>query len=765
MRAPAIPSGLLVGSLIGSLITGCHAAHPKPTALRLQRVILYQNGIGYFERRGQVGGDTIHFELSRHEVDDVLKTLTVIDATGGGVATVDIPEIKDKDRVVHVGVKLSQGRAHDVQVNYAIPTPTWKAAYRVVLDDQAPSAPPTGLLQGWAMINNVSQEDWDHVQLTLATGAPMSYALDLHSPQYALRPDATGKLVAPTVLGPIENEHASAAQAEDPDADKDGIPVASDLCPTQPEDKDGFEDEDGCPDPDNDKDRIADVDDRCPNEPETYNGFDDDDGCPDRGRVIVSDSSLEILDMIYFKRGEAAIGPSSYPIADAVAATLVGNPSVMKVELQGHADATEPDAWGLSTRRAAAVRGYLLKHGVAPERLAITSFGASQPLDKAATDMARAKNRRVMFHIVQRADDDAGGRAAPDKPTSRPIDVRAAAVDTSSKPVEVAGAVRYELGEPVSIRHGGSTMVSILSKAITAEDVLLFRPDANAPGSGLSPFRAVRLVNSSGYTLQPGPIAIFARGTFVGDSLIDTLDLDATAWVPYALDSSTTVTSGEAVDERGVRIVSILKGVATVENAMTLTTTYAIATGRQPPHRIFVRHRKTAGYAAKDLPPGSIDQGDAYLLSVPVTGGKASELVVEERQPRTRSFRLADVHGPDLATYLAGSGLAAGVGDKITAVLALRKEATALADEVRAAQDKLTEIAQRAYEIRENIQALATVRDAAALRKQLVASLAQTVTESDALTKLVAARMEAAATANARLDAAIRDLLVEEKGK
>jgi hypothetical protein len=68
----------------------------------------------------------------------------------------------------------------------------------------------------------------------------------------------------------------------DPDNDLDTIPDKDDKCPDQAEDMDGFEDTDGCPDPDNDKDGIPDVNDRCPNEPETKNGFDDDDGCPDQ---------------------------------------------------------------------------------------------------------------------------------------------------------------------------------------------------------------------------------------------------------------------------------------------------------------------------------------------------------------------------------------------------------------------------------------------------------------------------------------------------
>jgi outer membrane protein OmpA-like peptidoglycan-associated protein len=65
------------------------------------------------------------------------------------------------------------------------------------------------------------------------------------------------------------------------DRDGDGYKDDVDQCPDQPEDFDGFKDEDGCPDPDNDNDGILDVDDRCPNEPEDRDGDHDEDGCPE----------------------------------------------------------------------------------------------------------------------------------------------------------------------------------------------------------------------------------------------------------------------------------------------------------------------------------------------------------------------------------------------------------------------------------------------------------------------------------------------------
>jgi hypothetical protein len=64
--------------------------------------------------------------------------------------------------------------------------------------------------------------------------------------------------------------------------DGDGVSDSVDKCPDDPEDYDGFQDQDGCPEIDNDRDGVMDVDDLCPNQAETKNGFEDDDGCPDK---------------------------------------------------------------------------------------------------------------------------------------------------------------------------------------------------------------------------------------------------------------------------------------------------------------------------------------------------------------------------------------------------------------------------------------------------------------------------------------------------
>ncbi len=81
---------------------------------------------------------------------------------------------------------------------------------------------------------------------------------------------------------------------EDPDPDGDGLRYDDDQCPLDPEDRDQFEDEDGCPDLDDDKDGIPDLEDECPLKPEDRDGYADEDGCPDSDND--EDGILDSLD-------------------------------------------------------------------------------------------------------------------------------------------------------------------------------------------------------------------------------------------------------------------------------------------------------------------------------------------------------------------------------------------------------------------------------------------------------------------------------------
>ncbi|MEO8706810.1 MAG: OmpA family protein, partial [Kofleriaceae bacterium] len=187
------------------------------------------------------------------------------------------------------------------------------------------------------------------------------------------------------------------------------------------EDKDGFQDEDGCPDPDNDNDGVLDGADKCPDKPETKNGYQDDDGCPDEIPAKLKQFT-GVIQGINFKVNEATLLPSSNATLDKAVAVLKEY-SDLKMEIQGHTDdqplkgnaapnAKFQDNQQLSQGRADTVVAYFIAKGIDSSRLMAKGFADTQPvpgfepagLKGAKLNAARAKNRRVEFRLISPLD-------------------------------------------------------------------------------------------------------------------------------------------------------------------------------------------------------------------------------------------------------------------------------------------------------------------------------------------------------------------------
>jgi outer membrane protein OmpA-like peptidoglycan-associated protein len=190
----------------------------------------------------------------------------------------------------------------------------------------------------------------------------------------------------------------------DADNDRDSIVDDKDKCPGEPEDGDGFADDDGCPDPDNDHDGVFDAQDQCPAKPETINGNADDDGCPDKGEtlVFVTKDRIELFAPIKFKGDTAELARESTKLLGQIGATLRANPDIVKLHIRAHVDKRGKDDDALSVKRAEAVRKWLVEWGIASDRLEGVGFGSRFPLGK-----GRALNDRIELEIKQRQDQDA----------------------------------------------------------------------------------------------------------------------------------------------------------------------------------------------------------------------------------------------------------------------------------------------------------------------------------------------------------------------
>jgi outer membrane protein OmpA-like peptidoglycan-associated protein len=123
-------------------------------------------------------------------------------------------------------------------------------------------------------------------------------------------------------------------------------------------------------------------------------------------RVDLTTEQVVIREKVHFDFDKATLRPESAAILAEVAATILSQPRIVRLEVQGHTDTTGGAAYNLdlSERRAQAVVDALVARGVAPERLDARGYGFTRPVASNETEEGKAQNRRVQFEIQEWAD-------------------------------------------------------------------------------------------------------------------------------------------------------------------------------------------------------------------------------------------------------------------------------------------------------------------------------------------------------------------------
>jgi hypothetical protein len=204
MRSIHILGGLLLLSTIG-----CGRSAIVASNLPLQRVVVYRNGVAYFERGGLIDEPEVRFKMKEGEVGDFLATLAVMEKGGSSVRAAAFPlhdpdldpddpkprsKMTDDEKKNLKTVVLSlDGKEHDLAIGYVAESPVWRPSYRLVVRPNGEAD-----LQAWGIVQNLSGEDWKEISLTLVAGAPLAFEATLGTPVIPTRPTVTdsGEVIA-----------------------------------------------------------------------------------------------------------------------------------------------------------------------------------------------------------------------------------------------------------------------------------------------------------------------------------------------------------------------------------------------------------------------------------------------------------------------------------------------------------------------------------------------------------------------------------------
>ena len=767
-RGRLIVAAAAVLAATGALATGggCgkrgHAAPVVASGLPVQRVVLYRNGVGYFERAGKVDGDEVKFKVRKSQVGDFLASLTVVSRDGQPVEFVSFPIEQDEPKspetpvpapgcwpgcpwpapgtcpavppdpdepddgaadddedTLEIVVRLQGGKtAHDVLISYVVESPIWRPTYRIVLSDR----PERALLQGWAVVQNTSGEDWTDVALTVTEGAPLTFRADLANPFVPQRPLVTdrGEIVQAAVASSVSVSDETRRRLATLEADDDR--EAKDLANAWSAPAEEAERSVG----------LGDL---------GQMGHGAGGGGSGYGRAAGT---------------TAARAPApDVRLGDSATMGALSREVIRRVVTQQRSRIRLCYESALRTDPGLAGR-VTVRFQIAPEGNVTSAEAVDNTTGNAVvgTCIAAAVRRlsfpqgegttSVSYPFTLQSGGDGDAPAAQLAEAPAVVALPPAGLEAGGAQASLAllalgsqegGITTYRSTAPVTIADQASTLVAILNRDVEAHDALLFRPDAGVPASSSSPFRVVRFVNQTDVTLERGPVAIFATERFLGQGVLEPLPAGATTSIPYAIERGVTVSVESGSDVEEASLVKVVHGTLTIKRYSVRKTKYVVQNLTGQGARLFVQHTRRAGWELKNLPAGS-EEVDALTVIVPVelaTQAK-TEIEILERSPMTQEVQMLS---PDaraaVRLYLAGPAVDDAMSPTLRRALEIGDEIGTIDTDIERFTEERQQVQTWTYEVQNNLYSIEGIARAGELRTRLTQRLTELQKKFDEL--------------------------------
>jgi hypothetical protein len=694
-------------------------------SLPLRRVTLYSNGVAYFERRGTVNGRAeINLSFKQSQVDDVLKSLVVLDLGRGRVGAVSynssappsarlneipfsidastdgdeagglagvleqlqgarvavtasnrsltgavltvgerqLPAEKDKQPVkthtlvittdsgelqsfnlneVRAVKLLDEGTKHDITqfanasasarrrdaktitvtsegegqremiISYTVAAPIWKTTYRVVLD---PDGKP--FFQGWAVVDNVSEEDWQDVSLSLVSGTPVSFIQPIQKPLYRYRPI---------------------------------VPIPQDLS----------------------------------------------------------------LNPQIYEAGEIPSGV----VGGVLGGVAVGGLGGVSNELNA-------------------------RRGPAPPPPA-----SPAPFQQFA--------QRRDFSVTENASAFSG----PTTNLSSAITSGESGVEAAASGSEVGELFEYRVEQPVTVRRDRSALIPILQTKMEGERVSVYNEATRRD----RPMHGIRLKNTSALTLEGGSLTVIDGDAYAGEALIERLKSNEQRFISFGLDLAALVTTKFKSERRPVFLVRAQKGVFEAHYHQTQKKTYTIINQTDKQRVIYVEHPYREEWKLSDDTQKPASRTiNFYRFRVELKARETVELPVSETQALMDTYQIADLTPNHVSLFVTSKYIDDATRAELEKLIDLKSRIVNERSKIESLEKEAEEIGDDQKRLRENIATLKNTNEARQLVTRYIAKAGEQETRLEQIVKEKRAAQESLAKATSEFDAAVRALVIDK---
>jgi Domain of unknown function (DUF4139) len=671
---------------IFAVLTGCSTTttyiHGPDTTLG--RVVVYRNGVAYFERTADVVGDQLTLKVPVERIDDFLKSLTVVDAKTGAPAPIRYPTERptSESGLVDMNIGLDTPGPHKLKLSYVTEAPSWKPSYRVVLEQ-----PGKVELEAWAIVDNTSGEDWKNVRLGVGSSSALSFRFDLQSVRLVeretLRQNDLLALAPPTGGSPYgAREQKPIAELDDRSLDTPPPPPAPPAAVAMAETSQAS------PAPSKSHAKRIAVDSLVGG----ASGYGSGGGAP----------SAQAPDAGFAKAADDGVSRMAESLKKSRA----------HVVIEGFGKDGDADKAAESLARAEKLRERLVASGVSADQLVAVGRG-----------LQAGKNGGVR---VVAAPPPASANAKSETPGAGKADSA-----TAGEPI---GTSHFESGNVTSVARGMSAMVSILKQETQGEVVYLYDPEGER-GNARFPFKSVRLTNPSDSSLETGPVSVFGDGHFIGEGMAEAIPARGEAFVPFALDRQIVVDKVGAETDEIARILTVQRGVVSTEVQHKRKTTFTLTNRQNEAATVYVRHTVPEGYKLGRTTPGLGDErlGSAHLFRQIVGPQQKVEVTIEEATPVLRTIDVRSPEGLDqIRVYLSTAAATGKLKEQFSALVQGAKDIADIEQRIATEREQMEEYRARMNELHEQIFTLKAVRTGGRLMQSLEGKMADM---SDKLSK------------------------------
>lgn len=717
----------------------------------LRRVTLYKHGVGYFERRGKVNGDEqVTFSFDAAQMNDVLKSLVVLDLSKGKIGAVTFDSTKPLDkRLENFGVQLDATDTAGLTALLGQLKGT-----RVELKSTAAST--TGAIVGLerhAKTQGAERSETQELVLVSEGGELRSIPLDqirgiklldarlrdeldrylavlqstIHKNARHLTISATGQgerdlFISYIVEAPVwkttyrvvlDSQHKPLLQGwavVDNTQDEDWTNVSLSLVAGMPV---SF---------------IQDLQQPIYKRRPVI-------GMPDDYSLTpqMHEAALNLSPGISPSR--EGIGSLGGVVTDAADAVVAG--ATVKVVETGtrKETTTTTNSYGRFTARNLPTGNYQVRVESPGFKQAIVNsvrLNAGTPVNVRVSLEVGAVSETVTIQgshevlqtqsaSISRSFNTAELAALPDN--SGNLAMALADIEAGVNTQEIGELFEYRIDHPVTIKRNSSALIPIVQSAVEGESVSLY----NARTLKQHPMSALYLNNTTGLTLETGPITVIENDTYAGEALTGRIKPGENRFITYAVDLGCRVSTKEDEQDQNAFLTEIINGEFRVHYKQAKTMTYTLTNVTDHAKTVYIEHPVESEEKWKLVStPKPVETTENFQrFKVSVAPRSTAGLKVNEELPDITTYRLSNLTSDNIALFVKSRYLSPQMKQALDGILDLKAQIAALDQQLRAKQQDISTVVKDQERMRENLRALGKSDEERQLLARYVAKISQ----------------------------------------